>query len=208
MTLASAQGSSLPYPQLRAAAAVTYQLPMIGVVLTCGDRITEVGTLLDGPDQVHPSDFRDLVSMALDSTSLDPLYSGLDLTHGQAIDVRLVSRSVHCVARPGGVIRAVGSSGPMYLFATDMWWPNTVSVLLDETKIAATISNRFGEIDPYLDIVQNVHVDSTLDDVMSISLITVRCAQSAAFPLDVVDQVTESIAQGLAERLTSLTILG
>jgi hypothetical protein len=207
MTLASVETSSLPYPQLRAAAAVTYQMPMLGVVLTSGNHVVEVGTLLDGPNQVHPSDFRDLVSMALDATSLEPLCAGLNLPSGQAIDVRLVSRSAHCVARPGGVIRALGPTGPMYLFATALWWPNTVSVLLDETEVAATVSNRFGEIDPYLDIVQGVQVDSVLDDVMSISLITVRCAQSCAMPFDVVDQVTESIAQGLAQRLTSLTIL-
>jgi hypothetical protein len=217
VTLASAQPSSAPYPQLRAAAALAYQVPLLGVQLTSGSRVREVGTLVYGSDQVHPADFRDLVATAVDTHSLEPIYVGLDLPIGNAIEVRLISRSNECVARPGGVIRAGSSTGVVYLFATDLWWPATVSVLLDETVTASIVSARFGQIDQYLDIVQSVDVDSAFDDALSISLITVRHPRHGVLrgvdravaeeTSELVTAVTESIAQGLAERLSSLTVL-
>lgn len=87
-----------------------------------------------------------------------------------------------------------------------------MSVLLDETATASMVSARFGQIDQYLDIVQSVDVDSTFDDALSISLITVRHRSGGGGALsdeatDLVTAVTESIAQGLAERLSSLTVL-
>jgi hypothetical protein len=217
VTLASAQPSAAPYPQLRASAALAYQVPMLGVQLTSGSRVREVGTLVDGTDQVHPADFRELVATAVETNSLEPIYVGLDLPLGQAIEVRLISRSSECVARPGGVIRSGSTAGVMYLFATDLWWPATVSVLLDETATASIVSSRFGQIDQYLDIVQAVAVDSAFDDALSISMITVRHprsdARSSVSPavsqetISLVEAVTESIAQGLAEQLSSLTVL-
>lgn len=212
VTLASAQPSARPYPQLRAAAALAYQVPHLGVELISDSRVRQVGPLVYGSDQVHPADFRDLVSTAVDAHSLEPIYVGLDLPIGMAIDVRVISRSSQCVARPGGVIRAEGLDGGVHMFATDLWWPATMSVLLDETATASMVSARFGQIDQYLDIVQSVDVDSTFDDALSISLITVRHRPGDGRALsdeatDLVTAVTESIAQGLAERLSSLTVL-
>lgn len=212
MTLNSAQPSGAPYLQLRAAAALAYQVPLLGVELTSDSRVRKVGPLVYGSDQVHPADFRDLVSTAVDTRSLEPIYAGLDLPIGQAIEVRLVSRSSHCVGRPGGVIRARSADGVVHMFATDMWWPATMSVILDGTVAASTVSVRFGQIDQYLDIVQAVDVDSNFDDALAISLITVRHPKGGGRSLpdgatDLVTAVTESIAQGLAERLSSLTVL-
>jgi len=212
VTLASAQPSAAPYPLLRAAAVLAYQIPLLGVELTCGQRVRQVGSLVYGSDQVHPADFRDLVATAVDTHSLEPIYVGLDLPIGQAIDVRLISRSDECSARPGGVIRVGTSAGVVYLFATDLWWPATVSVLLDETATASIVSARFGQIDQYLDIVQAVDVDSAFDDALSISLITVRHPRRNNFVVsdeagELITAVSESIAQGLAERLSSLTVL-
>jgi len=202
----------MPYAQLRAAAALAYQVPMLGVELECGSRVREVGTLIHGPDHIHPSAFRDLVAAAIEVRSLEPIYSGLDLAIGQAIDVRLVRRNADCVGLPGGVIRVGSLAGSMYLFATDMWWPATISVLLDETETAAMVSSRFGQIDQYLDIVQAVDVDSAFDDLLEISLVTIRLQPrasefAAGRENELVAAVTESIAQGLAERLSSLTVL-
>jgi hypothetical protein len=212
VTLASAQPSAVPYPLLRAAATLAYQVPLLGVELTCGSRVRQVGSLVYGSDQVHPADFRDLVATAVDTHSLEPIYVGMDLPIGRAIDVRLISRSDECASRPGGVIRAGSSAGVVYMFATDLWWPATVSVLLDETATASFVSARFGQIDQYLDIIQAVEVDSAFDDALSISLITVRHPRNKNLGLsedadELVTAVTESIAQGLAERLSSLTVL-
>jgi hypothetical protein len=216
MTISSAHASSLPYPQLRAAAALIHQIPHLGVVLKCGQRVREVGTFVYGPDHIHPCDFRDLVAVALEEGALGPLYDGLDLPSGKSIEVHLISHSPLCVARPGGVLRVTTGVEQVYLFATDLWWPDTISVLLDESATARAVSDRSGEIDRYLDIVQQVVVDSLLDDLMSISLISVRppdlserifAAEDIA-DLNVVQEVTESVAQGLAERLSSLAILG
>jgi hypothetical protein len=216
MTISSARASSLPYPQLRAAASLTHQIPHLGVIVKCGQRVREVGTFVYGPDHIHPCDFRDLVAAALEDGTLGPMYDGLDLPNGKAMEVHLISQSPLCVARPGGLLRVTTGVGQVYLFATDLWWPDTISVLLDESATARAVSGRSGEIDQYFDIVQHVVADSLLDDLMSISLISVRPPDRAdrffmagdSADSAVVQEVTESVAHGLAERLSSLAILG
>jgi hypothetical protein len=216
MTISSAQASALPYPQLRASGALIHQIPHLGVVVHCGGRVREVGTFLFGADRIHPSDFRDLVAAALEVGSLSPMYEGLDLPHGHPMEVNLISQSPLCVARPGGVIRVTTSVEQVYLFATDLWWPDTISVLLDESATARAVSSRSGEIDGYLDIVQRVVVDSLLDDLMSISLVSVRLPDGdgrgssslSVAEMALTHDVVESVAGGLAERLFSLAILG
>lgn len=220
MTRDMVQRSAAPYPQLRAAAALAFQIPALGVQLSSGSLVRTVGTLVDGPDLVHPADFRELVATAMEARSLEAIYLGVDLPVGDAIDVRLFSRRNDCVARPGGVIRVDSTSGLLHVFATDLWWPDTLSVLLDQTEVAGILSARFGQIDPYLDVVQSITMNSVLDDAVDISLISVHHPYRAGAPTgavagisagdvaggDLVTIVTESIAHGVAERLFSLIV--
>jgi hypothetical protein len=209
----TARRSGRPYRHLRAVAALADQVPHLGVVVTSEDEVRSVGSFVDGPDQIHPSEFRDLVIASLEANSLDLVYWGLGLPAGQPVDVRLVTRSDRCRARPGGLISiagsgdrgdSVGGSRDVYVFATDLWWPDTVSVLLDETITARLVSSRLGELDHYLDLVQDVSVDSVFDDLLSISLISLRYRHTGHTGADTA-LVLESIAMGLAERLESLS---
>ncbi|MUH52050.1 MAG: hypothetical protein F2789_12660 [Actinobacteria bacterium] len=171
---------------------------MLGVRIECGDQVRIVGTIVGGRDAIHPGDFRDLVGLAIQVDSLEPLRRVLNLPSWVPIDVSLIPTEPSCLVRPGGVVRSVARRGSVYLFATDLRWQFTLSLLLDSTASMRAAMSPVSGAEPFLEAMHAAEVDSLYDEVVAITVVTVRNRLDAA---PSTDATIERLCRDISERL-------
>lgn len=167
---------SLPAVELRAAASLAYHLPGIRLVLQSGVQRRTVGTVVDGVEAFHPSTFRELVSCSIADGSLRLFRQELALPETAPVQVGLEALPPSRVVG-SGVIESTGAAGITCSFATEEWWDDPMSVVLDQTPVRRDDGTT--SLDDVVAALSSARVDCVLDEVLAVTLVTVRCADDA-----------------------------
>ena len=181
------------WPRLRAAAALAYHLPGVGLTLHLDETTIVVGGIRDGADALHPADLRALVGHALEVESTVPLTDGLGALPHIGVSISWTESTSLLPTVDSLVLRSSNpdGDGEHWVFTTDVWWERSVPALL-EFEGSGAEDQQF--VDSLLEALRSVEVWSLYDDVLALTVVSVQ------FPTAEQERL-RPVVLGLARRL-------
>lgn len=160
------------WPRLRAAAALAYHLPGVGLTLHLDETAIVVGGIRDGADALHPADLRELVAHALTAESTLPLTDGLGAAPQSGVSINWTDTSTLLPTVDSIILRSPrpDGEGEHWVFTTDVWWERSLPMVLEHEGSGAE-DEQF--VESLLEALRSLEVWSLYDDALALTVVSV-----------------------------------